>query len=417
MEELLTALGTSDINSIGTALRHVGSTPDFYLWLYVMFAISNAMLPTPNDRRGWPLVLVLFGGVLLFLVVIGVGHVLLRTFTGPVAHGVDLLSTAFLTVLIVEVPGMLLIVFLEEILERATKRKFQYAKESRSRSRQPGSSDPLPPDAPLPSIYNLNLPIPMPAEQRAPSRARPPVAASRRPSQPATTPADSPPRPVPASPTAPPERLPRSPSLATDATSPRQRADLPGTGAPAPGQERPPFARPAPDPARATADDRSNRPPAFPQRTPPDPSRPARPAEPGAPRVAGPPAQPQRPFDRPAQPTRPDLALPPGQSSPAPRRQPSADPDGVFDRLSAPGRSPGQIPPGQPAQPRDRMPGPAAAPVPFRRPSDRPVSPAQPVPPRRPAFPADEDEADENGELRYERFDDDAVQDNIYEDE
>jgi len=79
----------------------------------------------------------------------------------------------------------------------------------------------------------------------------------------------------------------------------------------------------------------------------------------------------------------------------------------VFDRLSGPGTGSGrdssQTPPGRPA--------------PFRRPGDRPELPAQSAPPRRPTFPADEDEADENGELRYERFDDDAVQDNIYEDE
>ncbi len=444
LEEVLTALGTADLQAIGTALQRVGSTPDFYLWLYVLFTISNAMLPTPADRRGWPLVFLLFGGVLLFLVLIGVGHVLLQTFTGPVAHGVDLLSTAFLTVLIVEVPGMLLIAFIEELLERATKRKFQYAKESRSRSRQPGSSDPLPPDALLPSIYNLNLPIPMPVEQRAsaPARSRPPSRTGPSPQE--TSPA-SPrlPRPVPeASNTSEnqPPAVPRSPAPAMD-VPPRQRTEFPlprPEDPSAPPRDRPPLARPDREPARPLAGNRPGgagsfppRGPGTPSRTQPDPSHPNRPAEPGLPsgppRVAGPPGEPSRPFERPAQRARPDQIPRQGQGeqNQPPRRQPPANLGGVFDRLSAPERDTSGSPPQarRPMDPRDRMsrpPDPTSPPIPLRRTGNVPETPARPDrslrPAPRPAFSADDDEADVD-ELRYERFDDDAVQDDLYEDE
>ena len=439
LEEVLTALGTADVQVIGTALKHVSSTPDFYLWLYVLFTVSNAMLPTPADRRGWPLVILLFGGVLLFLVLIGVGHVLLQTFTGPVAHGLDLLSTAFLTVLIVEIPGMVLIAFIEELLERATKRKFQYAKESKSRSRPPGSSDPLPPDAPLPSIYNLNLPIPMPAEQRssAPLRSRPPERTDITP-QVAPTASPRPPRPIPAAADAAenqPSRVPRSPVPAAD-VPPRQRTEFPSSpteNAPAPNRDRPPLSRPALNPARPLTENRPGGAGPFPPResgaplrAQPDASRPNRLAEPGAPsgqpRVAGPPGPPQRPFERPAPPTRPELAPRPpgqtGQTSP-PRRQPPANLGGVFDRLSAPERDTAGSPPEtrRSIDPRDRIsspPHPAAPSAPFRRIENMPAGPERP---QRPAFSANEDEVENVDELHYERFDDDAVQDNLYEDE
>ena len=63
LEEVLAALGKADLVLLGAALRELGSTPDFYLWLYLMFAISNAMLPTPADREGWPLVVAAFGAL------------------------------------------------------------------------------------------------------------------------------------------------------------------------------------------------------------------------------------------------------------------------------------------------------------------------------------------------------------------
>jgi len=164
LEELLSALGTGDITVIGPAIKHLGSTPDFYLWLYLMFTISNTMLPTPADRRGWPLLFASFGIGIVFLILIGLGDQIYDTFTGPVAHGIDLLITALGTVLVVEFTAILLIGFMEEVLEKLTKRKFQYSPpKPEPAPREPGSAY-LPPGVPRPSIYNLPLPVPDPAE-------------------------------------------------------------------------------------------------------------------------------------------------------------------------------------------------------------------------------------------------------------
>ena len=37
--------------------------PDFWLWLYLIFAVSNAMLPSETDRQSWRPVLIFWGGV------------------------------------------------------------------------------------------------------------------------------------------------------------------------------------------------------------------------------------------------------------------------------------------------------------------------------------------------------------------
>ena len=44
---------------------------DAFLWLYLVFAISNAMMPSPSDRESWRLVLIYVGVVFLLLLVFG----------------------------------------------------------------------------------------------------------------------------------------------------------------------------------------------------------------------------------------------------------------------------------------------------------------------------------------------------------
>lgn len=256
LEDVLTAIIQGDLNLLAPALRELGSAPDFYLWLYLMFAIGNAMLPTPADREGWPLVLIIFAAILVFLVIIGVGDVLLRTFTGPVAHGVELLATAFLTVLLVQLPAMVAIAILETIAGRITKRHFEYRPQSaRSHGRQPGSADPLPPGAPLPSIYHLPLPLPDPTRDAGPPSRRQP--APQRPEA-AATPRPPAPQPTSAKTAASPFEQARSKTPASALPAERQPAQplrpaTPGQAAP-PGEQEDrsslpsPSARPGPRP-------------------------------------------------------------------------------------------------------------------------------------------------------------------------
>lgn len=165
LDDLLAAIGTGDLRAIGVAVRSLGSAPDFYLWLYLLFAISNAMLPTPADRQGWPLLVAVFVGVIVFLVVIGTGEQLLETYRSSVVTGLERLTTAFATVLVIEIPAILVIGLGEEILERTTNRKFQYKPPAEAKPRQPGSNEPLAPGEPRPSIYALELPIPLPPDR------------------------------------------------------------------------------------------------------------------------------------------------------------------------------------------------------------------------------------------------------------
>lgn len=373
--DFVDALGTGNLRIIGPALRDLAGKTDFFIWLYLMFTISNAMLPTPADRQGWTLIIGVFGLVLVFLILIGSGEVLLETFTGPVAAGVRRLSTAFLTVLLIEIPGILAIGFLEEILERITGRKFDYSRPAPSpRVREPGSNLPLRPGAPLPSVYNLNLPVPDPSEinaLRAQSRRFSAAASTARPSV-SSSPAQESPVASPG-----PRRIAPEPDRET---AERQ----------APLEERPRIgARTLPAPASWDLDrtpDLSRDEP-QPRRQPP-PETPAPLREPAARRLAEDDETPP-PTDRPAPFRRP---LP--QPAPRPAQSPFRPPIGVSPDESEDEAEDIQTTrlPGTPG-PRSRPP----------RPFDRPLV--------RPSSFATDNEEDEDGEdnieeLEYIDFDD-----------
>ncbi len=67
---LTAAIQSGDVDTLVTALAQVYAVPDFLVWLYLLFAVSNAMMPSRSDRRAWP-------ALILTLIVIAFVMVLL----------------------------------------------------------------------------------------------------------------------------------------------------------------------------------------------------------------------------------------------------------------------------------------------------------------------------------------------------
>ena len=67
---LTASIQSGDIDTLITALSQVFAVPDFLVWLYLLFAVSNAMMPSRSDRRAWP-------ALILTLIVIAIALVLL----------------------------------------------------------------------------------------------------------------------------------------------------------------------------------------------------------------------------------------------------------------------------------------------------------------------------------------------------
>lgn len=110
------------VQTLASSLRR----PDALLWLYLIFSISNAMLPSESDRQAWISVLLFLGlaALLLYLsgVTIRIPSMIRRSFW----TGVSYLAFTFGLVLAVDLPIVLTLFLLEKLAEVALHRHIEY---------------------------------------------------------------------------------------------------------------------------------------------------------------------------------------------------------------------------------------------------------------------------------------------------
>jgi hypothetical protein len=69
----LTQTGITGIETLFAALPSIFQVPDVWLYLYLLFAIANGMLPSPRDREAWlPVVLFAAGVAIVVFLFVGV---------------------------------------------------------------------------------------------------------------------------------------------------------------------------------------------------------------------------------------------------------------------------------------------------------------------------------------------------------
>ncbi len=71
--------------NISTALAHFTNAPDFWIWVYIAFAISNTMMPNFGNLRGWRIALIVIAVLIAAFYVLGAGdQVVMNNLRGPV---------------------------------------------------------------------------------------------------------------------------------------------------------------------------------------------------------------------------------------------------------------------------------------------------------------------------------------------
>lgn len=112
---LAEAIRTHDPSTMFAALGGALRAPDAWLWLYLLFAIANAMMPSPADRETWPPVIALIVIVVVLVVVTGLGSIL--NSVGPaIDDGLAWLAAAFTITLIVDLPFVFFIWLFERTI-------------------------------------------------------------------------------------------------------------------------------------------------------------------------------------------------------------------------------------------------------------------------------------------------------------
>lgn len=114
---------------LATALVGVGavfSAPDSWLWLYLLFAVSNAMLPSRSDQRAWLPAVAIVVALIAVITWAGFGGLLANWLTDPALGAVAALASALCVALFINLLAIPLIWLLERILIRVTGLKVEY---------------------------------------------------------------------------------------------------------------------------------------------------------------------------------------------------------------------------------------------------------------------------------------------------
>ncbi len=100
--------------------------PDAWLWLYLIFAISNAMLPSESDRQQWGPMLVFLGLVSILVYFLGLVHQVPAQLKGYALTAVGYLAYAFGLAIGVDVLFAGIIFLAEKLGERLLQRRVEY---------------------------------------------------------------------------------------------------------------------------------------------------------------------------------------------------------------------------------------------------------------------------------------------------
>ncbi len=120
------AMAAGDIAAAVARLLDTLRSPDSFLWLYLLFTVSNSMLPSASDRRAWLPVGGLLAAVGLLLYGAGAAPLVMDWIGAPLAAGVRVVASAFSITVGVDLLILPLLWVIEKIIIRVTGLKVNY---------------------------------------------------------------------------------------------------------------------------------------------------------------------------------------------------------------------------------------------------------------------------------------------------
>ena len=122
----LVSLQNGDVPTILRGFGALMNTPDFWVWVYVIFTVANAMLPEEHDQISWLVLVVPFVVLTVSLFLLQLGVVARAILDGPLADLARLLSLALIMALVIDLFFMAVIAILEAVLGRLLGREVEY---------------------------------------------------------------------------------------------------------------------------------------------------------------------------------------------------------------------------------------------------------------------------------------------------
>lgn len=117
-------IGTPE--ALRLAATNIFATADAWIWLYLLFAISNAMMPSPSDRQAWPLLGLILVVLLILAWVVGFQQLMWDTLVGPINQLAAYLLLAFSITIFVDILFIIGILIIEFVLTQILGRRINY---------------------------------------------------------------------------------------------------------------------------------------------------------------------------------------------------------------------------------------------------------------------------------------------------
>jgi len=89
LDSLWGAFMQGQAGAVRSALKSILDLPDFWLWFYLVFAISSTMLPSPSDRRAWLPLITIFTIIIAVMLLLGAGAWVLSQFGSTINTALD----------------------------------------------------------------------------------------------------------------------------------------------------------------------------------------------------------------------------------------------------------------------------------------------------------------------------------------
>lgn len=120
------AVTSGDVAAMAQKLLASLRSADAFIWLYLVFAVSNSMMPSASDRRAWLPVTILLALIGLALYYFGVAPMVVQSAGESVAVGVRVVASAFSITIGVNLLIVPMIWLTEKLLARFTGLKINY---------------------------------------------------------------------------------------------------------------------------------------------------------------------------------------------------------------------------------------------------------------------------------------------------
>jgi hypothetical protein len=115
---LAAAVESGQVDAVSRAAAEFFNTPFVLVWIYLIFAISNGMLPSTSDRRAWPAFIIAMLVLAVVLYLLGLSDEIISGLAGPAVTVFGYLGAAFSVAIGVDIVFMMLLASIEAIVSR-----------------------------------------------------------------------------------------------------------------------------------------------------------------------------------------------------------------------------------------------------------------------------------------------------------